>query len=590
MEARADRHLAFLRSILGATIDSPDSLNRAIIEAAQHLMPSVVLRLWRYDPDAEEFTMQASSVPTPDLLSRLSREDSFSGEAIESGFPRYYSDIINNPKLKNKEFVRQYNLDACWIIPIFLEHAGARKPYGTLAIYPSAEAGGGQLDSADVDILCALTKLIEVHAPILDQARLSSSLELGRRPEETTPQFWQRASKSIADALGFAGCTLFVADHTEARIRKLGGVGFDVGREHPRAVHGDDLIEYDNGLSATGYALESRRTVHSQNVYLEPWYSGKHKGLRSGPGVTFLATPIWDSPHSRIIGLIRCNDKRRTVEPIIPERINQDDIVRIEFIAKELSPIFQHYIHAEHNRVLWALASHDLKAPINVVRDAAGMILSHNPESAPRPLALKDRRDLNNIIDNTDILQLLVDMLATGAEDDLEYSFKRVPILGKSVTRIVGLLRPMAQDYSIRISYGTDRFTDFPALFVDRRRIEIALYNVIVNAIKYSYRKTDVEIFWAIERDSFSVSISNYGIGVPSEDRENIFRPFIRAANAIKTPVQGKGLGLYIVRRIMEGHSGSIELTQLHTPTVFTLRFPKGLRNAPPTKKSSNRG
>ena len=621
---RSYRHLLFLQDFLGRDLDSPDALHHALVDAAEHLMPSSERHLWRYDPYAQEFTMLASNPEVRAFIVRIPEQDTYSGLAIRKGEPLYFSNILEEASMfVNKEYARQHNLASLWVLPIFLRRDAKRVPYGTLIFYPVEDATI-TLGHEEIELLTSLTRIIEQHSPALDRERMADELKLGLGPEETFPQFWDRVAKSIADQLGFDTCTLFVADPAEEHVRKVGGYGHDIEREAREAVFGK-VVEYKKGLDATGYTLEKRGTVYSQNVYIEPWSTGSTEGAHKRSGVTYLATPIWEIPGGRIIGLVRCTDKRRTVAPEGEESIVQDDLARIESVAKELSPIIQHYVYAEQNRVLWALASHDLRAPTNAIRGAAGTFLKRTksqqvqdrksivisrtcyksyskqvleeireavdtilkktePEDGYKDDLLlisgTDRKRFENILDNTNLLHLLVDMLATGAEEEITYDFERDSMLSSLLARIVALVRPAAMNKNIQVFY--ERFDDLPKLYIDRRRIEIAFYNVLINAIKYSYKDTAIKIHWTAKNEHYLIHVTNEGIGVPEDDRENIFRPFFRASNAEKSVTAGKGLGLFIVRRIMHAHGGDICLTRLHAPTIFTLKLPATLTYGKP--------
>jgi signal transduction histidine kinase len=533
--------------------------------------------------------MQASSPELPDPVSSIPAEDSLSGEAILSATPIYVADAASHPKHKNKAFVRRNRLKDLWLIPIFLESDVERSPYGALAIYPSPEAGDYRLGDEETVLLCGLRQLVEKRCPELDGGRTATKLELGRLPEEPSSNFWPRVASSITEVLGFDGCAVFVVDRTDELIRRVGAFGVDISREYPGAVLPGGRVEYRIRQSGTGHIFAARETVVSQNYYEEEWYHGPPKEkFPSHYGTTLLGTPVFETPNGRIIGIIRANDKRLTSEPNGAQQVNPDDIARIEAVASELSPIVQHYLYSEDNRVLWALASHDVRAPINVIRDAAGTVLARYQTSVrqgtPSGLSRDDRRDLENIVHNTGLLQLLVDMLGTTAEEEAEikYHFEWFPLFRKSISNIVSLLEPSANNAGVRFMAGG--FGAFPRMWLDRRRIEMALYNLFINAIKYSYKGTVINVSWEMGNAVYLVHVANKGPGVPHDQKDDIFRPFVRAANAVEAAGEGRGLGLSMVKRVMDAHKGDVKLTKLRDPTIFTLAFPKGLCDEPPTQ------
>ena len=95
-------------------------------------------------------------------------------------------------------------------------------------------------------------------------------------------------------------------------------------------------------------------------------------------------------------------------------------------------------------------------------------------------------------------------------------------------------------------------------VYLDPIKIQQAINNLISNAIKYSRpqsKKINIEVKHL--QDSILFSISDYGIGIPKKEEDLIFNAFVRGSNS-KTHQTGKGLGLPIVKEIIEGHNGKV--------------------------------
>jgi K+-sensing histidine kinase KdpD len=106
-----------------------------------------------------------------------------------------------------------------------------------------------------------------------------------------------------------------------------------------------------------------------------------------------------------------------------------------------------------------------------------------------------------------------------------------------------------------------------------------ALSNLIDNAVKYSNSGNTVTITLAKEKglgsDEAVMSVSDHGIGIPEEEQQRLFQRFYRASNSEAKDAQGTGLGLYIVKRVVDYHGGSISfVSNLNQGTTFKLRFP----------------
>jgi two-component system phosphate regulon sensor histidine kinase PhoR len=103
-----------------------------------------------------------------------------------------------------------------------------------------------------------------------------------------------------------------------------------------------------------------------------------------------------------------------------------------------------------------------------------------------------------------------------------------------------------------------------------------ALLNLVDNAIKYSAGRRRVAVRLAENDGQVEVSVSDQGIGIPAEDREKIFEAFFRSPAAVRHDPKGVGLGLKIVKHIVDAHGGTIDLrSEPGQGTTFTLKFPK---------------
>jgi two-component system, OmpR family, phosphate regulon sensor histidine kinase PhoR len=110
----------------------------------------------------------------------------------------------------------------------------------------------------------------------------------------------------------------------------------------------------------------------------------------------------------------------------------------------------------------------------------------------------------------------------------------------------------------------------------DADAVRQALRNLVDNAIKYSAGRKRVAVRLAEIDGPVEISVSDQGIGVPAEDREKIFEAFFRSPEAVRHDPKGVGLGLKIVKHIMDAHGGTIDLrSEPGTGTTFTLKFPK---------------
>jgi signal transduction histidine kinase len=118
-------------------------------------------------------------------------------------------------------------------------------------------------------------------------------------------------------------------------------------------------------------------------------------------------------------------------------------------------------------------------------------------------------------------------------------------------------------------------------LSVDRDSMKQVLINVIDNAIKYSSVNKEVEVAVLDSPSEVEIRVKDRGIGLSPEDQEKIFDKFYRASEGAQINVKGVGLGLKIVKHVMNAHRGEIKVeSQVSRGSTFKLIFPKDVKQA----------
>jgi two-component system, OmpR family, sensor histidine kinase KdpD len=120
------------------------------------------------------------------------------------------------------------------------------------------------------------------------------------------------------------------------------------------------------------------------------------------------------------------------------------------------------------------------------------------------------------------------------------------------VEAVVGRLHPQLKDHPVRLMVRDD----LPPVPVDVVQVDQALTNLLENAAKFSPPGSPITVQAARWEDEVQVRISDRGPGVPPEDRERVFEPFVRGDGQV--PESGTGLGLSIVRAIVAAHGGIV--------------------------------
>ncbi len=220
-----------------------------------------------------------------------------------------------------------------------------------------------------------------------------------------------------------------------------------------------------------------------------------------------------------------------------------------------------------------ATVVHDLRNPLAAVQLAVGYV------TPKRPLPPEVRiREIFGMIDRQlrRLNSLVGDVLnAVQIEAGEIVLRKTICDLAELAEASVSLFRSMSPYHQFEFSSGGST-----TLRADATRIEQVLNNLIGNAVKYSPQGSLVSVTVGGEDDRLFVTVSDQGPGVSPAFRSQIFRAFSRGPSEHEE-VEGIGLGLYVSKRILEAHGGSIEVTSSDgRGATFQMTLPRGLTGA----------
>ena len=200
-----------------------------------------------------------------------------------------------------------------------------------------------------------------------------------------------------------------------------------------------------------------------------------------------------------------------------------------------------------------AAMSHDFRSPLTVVRGAVELLLGERPgtlTSAQRELAESAERNVRRLEDFT------AQLLEMARLEDGQIA------LDKEEIDAIALVRDVVADHAIlakqkRQWISLDVDPDPPRVVADRSKMQQALANLIVNAIRYAPQGTPILVVAHRRGDALRIEVRDHGPGIATEDRQRIFDKFFRGHNADGTP--GSGLGLAIARSLVTLHGGTLE-------------------------------
>lgn len=218
-----------------------------------------------------------------------------------------------------------------------------------------------------------------------------------------------------------------------------------------------------------------------------------------------------------------------------------------------------------------ALVTHQLRTPLSGIKWSLSMLLGGEmgdltPEQ--RTYLLKTYESNERMIDLiNDLLQ--ADRLESGT---MRFSFQPTQLLDL-IDNILTEMNPLAEHKKLRLVYESRE--DVPLLSIDPQNMRVVMQNLLENAIKYTPTGGTVAIAVRNKGTRVEVAVKDSGIGIPNEHQKSIFQRFFRAPNAVLTETVGSGLGLYIVKNIIDHHKGTISFTsEAGKGTIFTITLP----------------
>ena len=220
-----------------------------------------------------------------------------------------------------------------------------------------------------------------------------------------------------------------------------------------------------------------------------------------------------------------------------------------------------------------SVVSHELKRPLAAVENYLQIMLGgYSGEVDEKQRRLLERSALRL----SDLRALIGDLLdfARIQPDQIRADFEWVDPQ-EIGTEAIEEIRLAASQKNIHLK--TVAPSRFEPVFAARRRLRQVLSNLLANAVKFSPEGSTVTLTARDEPEGLVIEVADEGIGIPPEDQAHIFDDFFRASNV--EGINGAGLGLSIVKKIVDAHQGRIEVQSPYQPgksgTKFTATIPR---------------
>jgi signal transduction histidine kinase len=217
-----------------------------------------------------------------------------------------------------------------------------------------------------------------------------------------------------------------------------------------------------------------------------------------------------------------------------------------------------------------ASVSHELRTPITSIRGYLELVL----DGEAGDLTDEQRQFLSIVDRNPDrLLRVVGDLLFVAQVDAGKIHVEKAPAeLDSVVHEAVEPARPAAADQGIELQFDVD---GVGMLNADRARLAQVVDNLISNALKFTPEGGRVTVRCVRCNDRAVLEVADTGIGIPQAEQKRMFQRFYRTTAATNRAIQGTGLGLTIVKAIVEAHDGSITFRSVPgVGTTFRVELP----------------
>ncbi len=415
-------------------------------------------------------------------------------------------------------------------------------------------------------------------------------------------QFLEELEKLIRSSLKCEALTIFLASRSgerlEARWSTNGKCAWDPTlRKEERCYRAHEIqhptvqswTQYRTILMAVGNTAFREGEGGAKSHEDVPDSSKERDNILLVPLVAVSATPD-GRQHTSVLGVVRCRNKRPIMLPDGQEGrpyFTDDDAAILSAICQAAAP------HVDVlRRDEWLLRSlahltHELNMPVNTLQAATDEL---------RTLLKKDADPLvgdllENMLSWTGLMSRVIgaaDIFGRKGER-LQMQCKPTHFMGDVIAPLKPQLRFLLANRGFDVSRVTySDFWEVPRLWIDRNLFQMVFFNLLSNAIKYAYNdrsRFKIHIDCGQSKGFYWISCSDWGPGIDERHVSTIFEEGVRGPESVNRIVEGMGFGLWIVRRIVEAHGGSVEVSNVYNPTTFTMYLPESLRSSAPKQQ-----
>ncbi len=241
-----------------------------------------------------------------------------------------------------------------------------------------------------------------------------------------------------------------------------------------------------------------------------------------------------------------------------------DELIRAKEEAEEANRLKSGFI---------SMMSHEIRTPLNVILGFTNVLKDYFFYGEG------DREDLPKFFDAIEnsgkrLLNTINQILDISRIEANEFEIHPKPIdLNKKVLDAINQIQILANKKNLSFNVNLDK--EIGELMLDEYCIDGILFNLINNAVKFSFENSKIDVTTLLRRDDVLFKIRDYGIGMSEEYQKHLFQPFSQEEVGYSRPYEGTGLGLALTKRFVELLNGKIRVwSKKNEGTLFEVILP----------------
>jgi signal transduction histidine kinase/sugar phosphate isomerase/epimerase len=598
--------LEMARAFAASPNSSTTSFYRNVVTTLRTLLKAEYVKLWSYNPLTESFYLldAISEYPEPVRCASVFRGTETLAATIATATTVMTHDLHDleiRRVIQDKVFLE--GVKSRWMIcvPVF----NASNPHhlrGMFSVFTNRDVRGNE------KLLGLLSHVVALWADYVGgevcSAAAGATNYLSGNLKTGVVAFIDALHDFLKKTFDCENVTIFLRDPSRTRLEPVGKCAQSIQwrTDLPKSEH-----YYPKGHGLTGKVWSEREMLFSDHAPSTDGFEGKSTELPLAKREEILFAPL-ARLNGEVLGVVRLRNKRPVATSPASTMFTDDDAAKLDAIIQTSLPYLELLLTQRQQASSLVRLNHELQNPLLGIRGAIDLLRLKMRLNGVFDMKKAYGADyLEDIISYRDLMSRLAlnTKLFGDSFNRLQPEFQRIDLALHVVEPVAKQVGPLLERYALpdgRIHI--DRFQGvIPWLWVDKLMMQQVFFNLLANAIKYRDRREDFEIRIEVcahkeddEVVSYWIDVVDNGIGLEDdlEAPQRMFLPGVRSVTAaqFKDPA-GSGIGLAVVREVVELHSGTVSFVANNgtgdenlykKPTRIRISLPAELRNSQPSR------